>query len=60
MSFIMLNCDVFVIRNHFKMSQFCIMNDILNDKKPHNIVNDSFAHKPDSLFVKNGGYGNKW
>ena len=30
---------------------FSIMNDIVNDKKSHNIVNDSFAHKPDSLLV---------
>ena len=27
------------------------MNDIVNDKKDHNIVNDSFAHKPDGLLV---------
>ena len=34
-----------------KRSQFSIMNDIVNDKKGHNIVNDSFAHKPnDFLF----------
>ena len=25
------------------------MNDIMNDKKGHKIVNDRFAHKPDSL-----------
>ena len=24
---------------------------IVNDKKGHNIMNDSFAHKPDSLLV---------
>ena len=44
------------------MSQFCIMNDIMNnivnDKKGHNIVNDkifsSFAHKPDGLLVFEG------
>ena len=24
-----------------------IMNDIVSDKKGHNIVNDSIAHKPD-------------
>ena len=24
---------------------------IINDKKGHNIVNDSFAHKPDSLLI---------
>ena len=28
-----------------------IMNDIVNDKKGHNIVNNSFAHKPDGLLV---------
>ena len=37
------------------MSQFSIMNDITkdiaSDKKGHNILNDSFAHKPDSLLV---------
>ena len=27
------------------------MNDIVNDKKDHNIVNDSFAHKLDGLLV---------
>ena len=27
------------------------MNNIINDKKGHNIVNDSFAHKPDGLLV---------
>ena len=27
------------------------MNDIVNDKKGQNIVNDSFAHEPDRLFV---------
>ena len=39
-----------------KGSQFSVMNDtmnhIVNDKKGHNIVNDSFAHKPDGLLVK--------
>ena len=34
-----------------KRSQFSIMNDIVNDKKRHNIVKDSFAHKPDGLLV---------
>ena len=38
-----------------KKSQFSIkndiMNDIVNDKKGQNIVNDSFAHKPDGLLV---------
>ena len=33
------------------MSQFTIMSDIVNDKKDHNIVNDSFADKPDGLLV---------
>ena len=28
-----------------------IMNNIINDKKGHNIVNNSFAHKPDGLLV---------
>ena len=28
------------------------MNNIVNDKKGHNIVNDSFAHKPDGLIVE--------
>ena len=27
------------------------MNDVVNDKKGHNIVNDSFAHKSDGLLV---------
>ena len=35
-----------------KSSQFIIMNDIMNDQKGHNIVNDSFAHKLDGLLVK--------
>ena len=30
---------------------FSIMNDIVNDKKGHSIVNDSFAYKPDDLLV---------
>ena len=34
-----------------KRSQFRIMNDIVNEKICHNIVNDSFAHKPDGLLV---------
>ena len=34
-----------------KWSQFSIMNGIMNDKKGHNIVNNSFAHKPDGLLV---------
>ena len=36
-----------------KRSQFIIMNDIMNDKKGHNIVNDSFAYKPDGFLVFN-------
>ena len=28
-----------------------IMSDFVNNKKGHNIVNDSFAHKPDGLLV---------
>ena len=27
------------------------MNDIVNDKKGHNIMNDSFVHKPEDLIV---------
>ena len=27
------------------------MNDTVNDKKGHNILNNSFAHKPDGLLV---------
>ena len=38
-----------------KRSQFSfmnnIMNDIVNDKKGHNIVNGSYAHEPVSLLV---------
>ena len=30
-----------------------IMNDIVNDKKDHNIVSNSFAHKLDDLLVLN-------
>ena len=32
-----------VIHNRLKRSQFCIMNDIVNDKKGHTIVNDKIA-----------------
>ena len=32
-----------------KRSQSSIMNDIVNDTNGHNIVNASFAHKPDGL-----------
>ena len=32
---------------------FSVMNDIVNDKKGHNIKNDSFAHKPVGLLVYN-------
>ena len=28
-----------------------IMNNIVNDKKGHNIVNNNFAYKSDGLFV---------
>ena len=40
-----LNCDgSFVIHNCLKRSQLCVMNDIMNNtvnnKKGHNIVND--------------------
>ena len=34
-----------------KKLHFSGMNDIVNDKKGHNIVNDSFAHKPDGSLV---------
>ena len=34
-----------------KRSQFSVMNNIVNGKKGHNIVNDSSAHKPDGLLV---------
>ena len=30
-------------------SQFCVKNETVNDKRGHNIVNDSFAHKSDGL-----------
>ena len=33
------------------MSQFSVLNDIVNNKKGHNILNDSFAHKPCGLLV---------
>ena len=45
------HCDLFQWIMNDKMSQFSIMNNIVNDKKGHNIVNDSFAHKPDGLLV---------
>ena len=32
-----------------KRSEFSVMNDTVNDEKGHNIVNDSFVHKPDGL-----------
>ena len=32
-------------------SQFSVMNDIVGDKKGHNIVNDNFTHKPEGLWV---------
>ena len=34
-----------------KRSEFSVMNDIVNDEKGHNIVNDSFVHKPDGLLL---------
>ena len=62
MSLIMLNCGLlsfiitlknskFCIMNNTERqrSQFCVKNDTVNDKKGHDIVNDSFAHKPDGL-----------
>ena len=30
-----------------------IINDIVNNRKGHNIVNDSFAHKPVGLLMDN-------
>ena len=36
---------------NIRRSPFSDMNDIMNDKKGHNIVKDSFAHKPDGLLV---------
>ena len=52
----MLNCDLFAIHNCLKRSQFCIAtgieNNIVNDKKGHNIANDSFADKPDGFLVE--------
>ena len=35
-----------------KRSQLSIINDIMNDKKGHNIVNDSLPHKPNGLLSK--------
>ena len=35
-----------------KRSQLSVVNDIMNDKKGHNIVNDSLPHKPDGLLSK--------
>ena len=32
----------------YKRSQFSVMSDILNDKKGHSVVDDSFANKPDA------------
>ena len=38
-----------------KRSQYSVMNDlmtnIMNEQKVDNIVNDSFAHKPDGLVL---------
>ena len=34
-----------------KMSKFSFMNNIVNDKKGHNILNDSIAQEPDCLLV---------
>ena len=34
-----------------KRSEFNVMNDTVNNKKGHNIMNNSFAHKPDRLLV---------
>ena len=40
-------------RNH-EWQKVTIRFDVVSDKKGHNIVNDSFAHKPDSLLVFTG------
>ena len=45
----------FVIHNSWNTAQ----NYIVNDKKGHNIVNDSFALKPDGLHVKQGMIHNR-
>ena len=34
-----------------KRSQFTVMDDAVNNKRGHNIVKDSYAHKPDGLLV---------
>ena len=36
---------------NIKRLQFSVMNNIVNDKKDHNITNDSFAHKPGGLLA---------
>ena len=45
--------DIVTFLSNFERQrpQFSFMNDIVNDKKGHSIVNDSFAHKPDGLLV---------
>ena len=40
MSFIVLNCGLLSFITALKGHNFCIMNDIANDRKGHNIVND--------------------
>ena len=36
----------------WQRSQFSVLNNIVNDNEAHNVVNDSFSHKPDGLLVK--------
>ena len=45
--------DIVTFLSNFERQrpQFSFMNDTVNDKKGHSIVNDSFAHKPDGLLV---------
>ena len=39
-------------KNCYKNIVNSVMNDIVKDKKGHNIVNDSFADKPDGFLVE--------
>ena len=43
----------FVIHNCLKRSQFCIMNDIVNNTKGQNIVNDIMNNKGHSIVNDN-------
>ena len=42
-------------KRHNLVLLMTFMNDTVNDKKRQNIVNDSFAHKPDGLLVCSSG-----